>query len=155
MLDTTVTMTGNLVADPTLTITAAGVPLARFRVAATPRWFDREAGAWRDGDSTFLTVQCWRQLAEHVADSLHRGDRVLVVGRLRQRSYERDGDRRTVYEIEADSVGADLGRAPVRVLRAARTAAGAPAQEGEQGPAANGDLVASAAGDPVQLAQTQ
>jgi single-strand DNA-binding protein len=121
--DTVVTLVGNLVDDPELRYTSSGQAMARFRVASTPQRFDRESRQWRDGESLFLTCTVWRQVAEHVAESLERGMRVIVQGRLRQRSYEADnGDRRTVYELEVDEVGPSLRNAKLVVAKAAKTA---------------------------------
>src|SRR5258708_4753527 len=103
--DTQITISGNLVDDPELRFTPAGQPVARFRVASTPRFRDNASGEWKDGDSLFLTCNVWRQAAENVAESLQRGMRVIVQGRLRQRSYEtKEGEKRTVYEVEVDDV---------------------------------------------------
>jgi single-strand DNA-binding protein len=120
--DTQITIAGNLVDDPELRFTPAGQPVARFRVASTPRFRDNATGEWKDGDSLFLTCNVWRQAAENVAESLTRGMRVIVSGRLRQRSYEtKEGEKRTVYEIEADEVGPSLRSASAKVNRVART----------------------------------
>jgi single-strand DNA-binding protein len=120
--DTQITIAGNLVDDPELRFTPAGQPVARFRVASTPRFRDSSTGEWKDGDSLFLTCNVWRQAAENVAESLTRGMRVIVSGRLRQRSYEtREGEKRTVYEVEADDVGPSLRNASAKVNRAARS----------------------------------
>ena len=124
--DTQITITGNLVDDPELRFTPTGQPVARFRVASTPRFRDNATGEWKDGDSLFLTCNVWRQAAEHVAESLTRGMRVIVSGRLRQRSYEtKEGEKRTVYEIEADEVGPSLRNASAKVTKSARATAGA------------------------------
>ncbi len=120
-----ITIVGNLVDDPELRFTPSGVAVARFRVAATPRSFDRQANEWKDGDSVFLTCQVWRQYAENVAESLTKGARVIVVGRLRQRSYETNaGEKRTVYEVEADDVGPALRSATAKVARVSRGGGG-------------------------------
>jgi single-strand DNA-binding protein len=121
MNDTTLTITGNLVDDPELRFTPAGQPVARFRIASTPRFYDKQAGEWKDGESLFLTCNVWRQAAENVAGSLTKGSRVIVAGRLRQRSYEKDGEKRTVYEIEADEVGVSLRNATAKVTKASRS----------------------------------
>jgi single-strand DNA-binding protein len=120
--DTQITIAGNLVDDPELRFTPAGQPVARFRVASTPRFLDKNTNEWKDGDSLFLTCNVWRQAAENVAESLTRGMRVIVSGRLRQRSYEtKEGEKRTVYEVEADDVGPSLRSASAKVNRVART----------------------------------
>jgi single-strand DNA-binding protein len=123
--DTQITIAGNLVDDPELRFTPAGQPVARFRVASTPRFKDNQTGEWKDGDSLFLTCNVWRQAAENVAESLTRGMRVIVSGRLRQRSYEtKEGEKRTVYEVEVDDVGPSLRNASAKVNRVARSGAG-------------------------------
>jgi len=120
--DTQITVVGNLVDDPELRFTPAGQPVARFRVASTPRFRDNASGEWKDGDSLFLTCNVWRQAAENVAESLQRGMRVIVSGRLRQRSYEtKEGEKRTVYEVEVDDVGPSLRNASAKVNRANRS----------------------------------
>jgi single-strand DNA-binding protein len=116
--DTVVTVVGNLVDDPELRTTANGSAVGRFRIASTPRYLDRQANEWRDGESIFLTCNVWRQVAENVVESLHRGMRVIVQGRLRQRSYEtKDGERRTVFEVEVDEVGPSLRNVTVQARR--------------------------------------
>jgi single-strand DNA-binding protein len=123
MNDTTITITGNLVDEPELRFTPAGTAVARFRVASTPRY--QQNGQWKDGDTLFLTCNAWRQLAENTAESLQKGMRVIVTGRLRQRAYETtEGEKRTVYEVEADEVAASLRGATVKVTRATRARAG-------------------------------
>src|ERR1700746_34665 len=123
--DTQITIRGNLVDDPELRFTPAGQPVARFRVASTPRFRDNNTGEWKDGDSLFLTCNVWRQAAENVAESLPGGMRVIVSGRLRQRSYEtKEGEKRTVYEVEVDDVGPSLRNASAKVNRVARSGAG-------------------------------
>jgi single-strand DNA-binding protein len=120
--DTQITIAGNLVDDPELRFTPAGQPVARFRVASTPRFLDKNTNEWKDGDSLFLTCNVWRQAAENVAESLTRGMRVIVSGRLRQRSYEtKEGEKRTVYEVEVDDVGPSLRNASAKVNRVARS----------------------------------
>jgi single-strand DNA-binding protein len=135
--ETQITIAGNLVEDPELRFTPAGQPVAKFRVASTPRFRDNATGEWKDGDSLFLTCSVWRQAAENVAESLTRGTRVIVTGRLKQRSYEtKEGEKRTVYEIDVDEVGPSLRNASAKVTRATRTAAAAakPANGGEADP---------------------
>ena len=138
--DTQITIAGNLVDDPELRFTPAGQPVATFRVASTPRIRDAATNEWKDGDSLFLTCNVWRQAAENVAESLTRGMRVIVSGRLRQRSYEtKEGEKRTVYEVEVDDVGPSLRNASAKVNRAARSngnggqAYGAQGAQGEAG----------------------
>ena len=119
--DTPITVVGNLVADPELRFTPSGQPVATFRVASTPRIRDNATGEWKDGDSLFLSCNVWRQAAENVAESLQRGMRVIVTGRLRQRNYEtKEGEKRTVYEVEVDDVGPSLRNASAKVNRASR-----------------------------------
>jgi single-strand DNA-binding protein len=119
--DTPITVVGNLVADPELRFTPSGQPVATFRVASTPRIMDRQTNEWKDGDSLFLTCNVWRQAAENVAESLQRGMRVIVTGRLKQRNYEtKEGEKRTVYEVEVDDVGPSLRNASAKVNRVSR-----------------------------------
>jgi single-strand DNA-binding protein len=131
MNETPLTITGNLVDNPELRFTPAGQPVANFRVASTPRYRDNATGEWKDGNSLFLTCHAWRQLAENVAESLEKGMRVIVTGRLRQRSYEtKEGEKRTIYELQADEVGPALSRVTVKVAKVSR---------GDNGQAAGGD----------------
>ena len=123
--DTQITIAGNLVDDPELRYTPTGQAVAKFRVASTPRFRDQQSGEWKDGDSLFLTCNVWRQAAENVAESLQRGMRVIVNGRLRQRSYEtREGEKRTVYEVEVDDVGPSLRNASAKVTKSNRSGGG-------------------------------
>ena len=117
--DTQITLTGNLVDAPELRFTGSGQPVANFRVASTPRFLDKDTGEWKDGDSLFLTCTIWRQAAENLAESnLEKGMRVIVQGRLKQRSYETsEGEKRTVYEIDVDEVGPSLKNASAKVTR--------------------------------------
>ncbi|MEV4672186.1 single-stranded DNA-binding protein [Actinomadura sp. NPDC049382] len=119
--DTTITLVGNLVEDPNLRFTPSGQPVANFRVASTPRFFDRQSGDWKDGEALFLTCNVWRQMAEHCAETLTKGMRVIVQGRLKQRSYEKDGQKRTVFEIEVDEIGPSLRSATAKVTKAQRS----------------------------------
>jgi single-strand DNA-binding protein len=120
--DTQITIVGNLVDDPELRYTPTGQAVAKFRVASTPRFRDNSTGEWKDGDSLFLSCNVWRQAAENVAESLQRGMRVIVSGRLRQRSYEtKEGEKRTVYEVEVDEVGPSLRNASAKVTRSSRS----------------------------------
>ena len=132
--DTAITIAGNLVDDPELRFTPAGQPVAKFRVASTPRYLDKSTNEWKDGDSLFLTCNVWRQAAENVAESLTRGMRVIVSGRLRQRSYEtKEGEKRTVYEIEVDDVGPSLRNASAKVNKVARSSGNGGGQGGGSG----------------------
>ncbi len=122
--DTQITVVGNLVSDPELRYTPTGVAVANFRIASTPRTFDRQSNEWKDGDSLFLTCNVWRQAAENVAESLQRGMRVIVQGRLHQRSYEtREGEKRTVFEVEVDDVGPSMRNASAKVTKSRAAAA--------------------------------
>jgi single-strand DNA-binding protein len=123
--DTTITVIGNLTDDPELRFTPSGAAVAKFRVASTPRFMDRNSGEWKDGEPLFLPCTVWRQAAENVAESLARGSRVIVSGRLRQRSYEtREGEKRTVIELEVDEVGPSLRYATAKVQKMSRTSGG-------------------------------
>jgi single-strand DNA-binding protein len=119
--ETVITVIGNLTADPELRFTSSGVAVANFTVASTPRTFDRQTGEWKDGDALFLRCNIWRQAAENTTESLTRGMRVIVSGRLRQRSFEtREGEKRTVVEMEVDEVGPSLRYATAKVNKAVR-----------------------------------
>ncbi|AWT44275.1 MULTISPECIES: single-stranded DNA-binding protein [Streptomyces] len=118
--ETVITVIGNLVDDPELRFTPSGAAVAKFRIASTPRTFDRQTNEWKDGESLFLTCSVWRQAAENVAESLQRGMRVIVQGRLKQRSYEdREGVKRTVYELDVEEVGPSLRNATAKVTKTA------------------------------------
>ena len=118
--ETTITLVGNLTADPELRFTPSGAAVANFTVASTPRTFDRNTSEWRDGDAMFLNCAVWRQAAENVAESLQKGMRVIVQGRLKSRSYEtREGERRTVFEVDVDEIGPALKYATAKVTRTA------------------------------------
>ena len=122
--ETTITIIGNLVDDPDLRFTPSGAAVANFRIASTPRTFDRQTNEWKDGETLFMTCAVWRQAAENVAESLQRGMRVIVSGRLKARSFEtREGEKRTVFEIDVDEVGPSLRSATAKVTRASRTGA--------------------------------
>ena len=119
--DTTITMIGNLVDDPELRFTPSGAAVAKFRVASTPRYLDKTTNEWKDGESLFLQCQIWRQAAENVAESLTKGMRVILSGRLKQRSYEtKEGEKRTVFEVEVDEVGPSLRNATAKVTKTQR-----------------------------------
>jgi single-strand DNA-binding protein len=123
--ETTITVVGNLVDDPELRFTPSGAAVANFRIASTPRTFDRQSNEWKDGDALFLSCSVWRQAAENVAESLQRGMRVVVQGRLKSRTYEdREGQKRTVFEIEVEEVGPSLKYATAKVSRATRQGGG-------------------------------
>jgi len=153
--DPTITVVGNLTADPELRFTPSGAAVANFTVASTPRIYDRQSGEWRDGEALFLRCNIWREAAENVAESLTRGSRVIVTGRLKQRSFEtREGEKRTVFEVEVDEIGPSLRYATAKVNKASRSGGGGGfgggggasggGGGGGTGPAASG---ASGAGD--------
>ncbi|KAB2381044.1 MULTISPECIES: single-stranded DNA-binding protein [Actinomadura] len=132
--DTVITIVGNLVEDPNLRFTPSGQAVASFRIASTPRFFDRQSNDWKDGEALFLTCNVWRQAAENCAETLQRGMRVIVQGRLKQRSYEtREGEKRTVFEIEVDEVGPSLRNATAKVNKTQRQGGGGGFGGGGQG----------------------
>jgi single-strand DNA-binding protein len=144
--DTTITIVGNLVDDPELRFTPSGAAVAKFRIASTPRFFDKTTNAWKDGEALFLTVNVWRQMAENVAESLTRGARVIVHGRLRQRGWEtKEGEKRTSYEIEADEVGPSLLYATAKVNKVSRGSGGNGFGGGSDDPWASATPVAAGA----------
>ncbi|MDT5076697.1 MAG: single-strand DNA-binding protein [Mycobacterium sp.] len=123
--DTILTVVGNLTADPELRFTPSGAAVANFTVASTPRTFDRQTNEWKDGDALFLRCNIWREAAENVTESLTRGSRVIVTGRLKQRSFEtREGEKRTVVELEVDEIGPSLRYATAKVNKASRSGGG-------------------------------
>jgi single-strand DNA-binding protein len=123
--DTVITVIGNLTADPELRFTPSGAAVANFTVASTPRSFDRQTNEWKDGEALFLRCNVWREAAENVAESLTRGARVIVSGRLKQRSFEtREGEKRTVVELEVDEIGPSLKYATAKVNKASRSGGG-------------------------------
>ncbi len=123
--ETVITVVGNLTDDPELRFTPSGAAVANFRVASTPRTFNRQTNEWEDGDPLFLSCSVWRQAAENVAESLQRGARVVVHGRLKQRSYEtREGEKRTVFELDVDEVGPSLRYATAKVTKTQRSGSG-------------------------------
>ena len=137
--ETIITVVGNLVDDPELRFTPSGAAVANFRIASTPRTFDRQTNEWKDGDAMFLNCAVWRQAAENVAESLQKGMRVVVQGNLRSRQYEtREGEKRTVYEIEADDVGPSLKSATAKVTRTQRSGASSYGDGGGGGQASSG-----------------
>jgi len=123
--ETVITLVGNLTADPELRFTPSGAAVANFTVASTPRTFDRQTGEWKDGEALFMRCNIWRQAAENVAESLTRGARVVVQGRLRQRSFEtKEGEKRTVVEMEVDEIGPSLRYATAKVNKVSRGTGG-------------------------------
>jgi single-strand DNA-binding protein len=132
--ETVITVIGNLTSDPELRFTPSGAAVASFTIASTPRTLDRQTQEWKDGEALFLRCSCWRQMAEHVAGSLTRGSRVMAQGRLKQRSFEtKEGDKRTVVELEVDEIGPSLRYATATVSRAARS-------DGHPGAGSGGEL---------------
>lgn len=148
--DTNITLIGNLVDDPELRFTPSGAAVAKFRIASTPRFMDKTTNEWKDGESLFLSCNVWRQAAENVAESLTRGMRVIVSGRLKQRSYEtKEGEKRTVYEVEVDEVGPSLRSATAKVVKAQRGGGGGGSYGGGGGGgASSGGGSAPASDDP-------
>lgn len=123
--ETTITVIGNLTGDPELRFTPSGSPVANFTIASTPRTFDRQANEWKDGETLFLRCSLWRDAAENVAESLTKGTRVIVSGRLKSRSYEtKEGEKRTVVELEVDEIGPSLRYATAKVARVQRSGGG-------------------------------
>ncbi len=151
--DTNITVVGNLTADPELRFTASGAAVANFTVASTPRTFDRASGEWKDGEALFLRCSIWRQAAENVAESLTRGSRVVVTGRLKQRSFEtKEGEKRTVIELEVEEIGPSLRYATAKVNRAQRSD-GASSGGGGYGGGSGGSRPSAPADDPWSSAQ--
>ena len=136
--DTIITLVGNLVDDPSLRFAQSGAAVANFTIASTPRAFDKQSNEWKDGDTMFLNCSVWRQAAEHVAESLTKGTRVIVQGRLKSRSYDdRDGNKRTVFEVDVEEIGPSLARATAVVTRATGGGKPAPRQPAGRPPAAD------------------
>lgn len=154
--ETVITVIGNLVDDPELRFTPSGAAVAKFRVASTPRTFDKQTNEWKDGESLFLTCSVWRQAAENAAESLQRGMRVIVQGRLKQRSYETtQGEKRTVYELDVDEVAVSLRSATAKVTKSSGSGKGqqqyqqaraASSQQGREDPWASSGAAAEQAG---------
>lgn len=150
--DTTITVVGNLTADPELRFTPSGAAVANFTVASTPRIFDRQSSEWKDGEALFLRCNIWREAAENVAESLTRGSRVIVTGRLKQRSFEtREGEKRTVFEVEVDEIGPSLRYATAKVNKASRSGGGGGGFGGGGGGAGGG----GGGSRPAQAAATE
>ncbi len=147
--ETTITVIGNLVDDPELRFTPSGAPVANFRIASTPRTFDRQTNEWKDGDTLFLSCAVWRQAAENVAESLQRGMRVIVQGRLKSRQYEtREGEKRTVFEIDVEEVGPSLRSASAKVTKTTRSGGGGGGYSGGGGGYSGGGGQSAPADDP-------
>ena len=137
--ETIITVVGNLTADPELRYTQNGLAVANFTIASTPRNFDRASNEWKDGEALFLRASVWREFAEHVAGSLTKGSRVIATGRLKQRSYEtREGEKRTVYELEVDEIGPSLRYATAKVQKMSRSGGGGGGGFGASGGGAGG-----------------
>lgn len=122
--EVSITVIGNMCGEPELRVTSTGTSVASFTIASTPRAFDRQSGEWKDGTALFLRCSAWRELADHVVNSLDKGTRVIVSGRLSQREYEKNGQKRTVIEMEVDEIGPSLKFATVKVNKATREGAG-------------------------------
>lgn len=136
--ETVITVIGNLTGDPELRFTPSGAAVANFTIASTPRTFDKQTNEWKDGDTLFLNCSIWRQAAENVAESLQKGMRVVAQGRLKARSYEtREGEKRTVMELDVEEVGPSLKYATAKVTRAARSGGGGGGFSGGDDPWAN------------------
>lgn len=135
--DTTITVVGNLTGDPELRFTPSGAAVANFSVASTPRTYNKAKGEWEDGEALFLRCSIWKEQAENVAESLVRGSRVIVQGRLKQRSFEtREGEKRTIVEVEVDEIGPSLRYGTAKFSKEARSGKSAPAQDAGWGTAA-------------------
>jgi len=146
--ETIITVVGNLTADPELRFTPSGAAVANFTVASTPRTFDKNSNEWKDGDALFLRCAIWRQAAENVAESLTRGARVVVTGRLKQRSFEtKEGEKRTVVELDVDEVGPSLKYATAKVTKASRGSGGGFGGGGSGGSGGPGDSFSSGGGN--------
>jgi len=144
--ETIITLIGNLTADPELRFTPSGAAVANFTVASTPRTFDKNTNEWKDGETLFMRCAVWRDAAENVAESLQRGSRVLVSGRLKQRSYEKDDAKHTVVEMDVDEVGPSLKYATAKVNKTQRGGGGGGFNNGGQGGAQGGGQGGSAGG---------
>ena len=147
--ETQITVVGNLTADPELRFTPSGAAVANFTVASTPRTFDRQSNEWKDGETLFLRCSIWREAAESVAESLTKGTRVIVTGRLVSRSYQdREGQNRTVFEVQVDEVGPSLRYATAKVTRTQRSGGGGGFGGGGGGGYSGGGQSSSAGDDP-------
>ena len=147
--ETVITVVGNLVDDPELRFTPSGAAVANFRIASTPRTFDRQTNEWKDGDTLFLACAVWRQAAENVAESLQKGMRVIVQGRLKSRQYEtREGEKRTVFEIDVEEVGPSLRSASAKVTKTTRSGGGGGYSGGGGGYSGGGGASSAPADDP-------
>jgi len=146
--ETVITVVGNLTSDPELRYTQNGLAVANFTIASTPRTLDRASNEWKDGEALFLRASVWREFAEHVAGSLTKGARVIVQGRLKQRSYEtKEGEKRTSYELEVDEIGPSLRYATASIQRAQSSRGGSPAGAVDEPWAARAPAAESSAAD--------
>jgi single-strand DNA-binding protein len=146
--ETTITVVGNLTDDPDLRFTPSGAAVANFTVASTPRFFDKQTNEWKDGEALFLRCSIWRQAAENVAETLQRGARVIVQGRLKQRSYEtREGEKRTTFEVDVEEIGPSLKYATAKVTKTSRSGTGSSGGNSYGGGGGN-DPWATPAGQP-------
>ena len=149
--ETTITIVGNLTADPELRFTPSGAAVANYTVASTPRTFDRQSNEWKDGETLFMRCSIWRDAAENIAESLHRGTRVIATGRLKSRSYDtKEGEKRTVIELDVDEVGPSLRYASAKVTKAERGGSGGGFGGGGQGGAPQADPWATGGSAPQQ-----
>ena len=149
--ETTITIVGNLTADPELRFTPSGAAVANFTVASTPRTFDRQSNEWKDGETLFMRCSIWRDAAENIAESLHRGTRVIATGRLKSRSYDtKEGEKRTVIELDVDEVGPSLRYASAKVTKAERGGSSGGFGGGGQGGAPQADPWATGGSAPQQ-----
>ncbi len=147
--ETVITVIGNLTNDPELRFTPSGAAVASFTVASTPRMMDKATNEWKDGDALFLRCSVWRQAAENVAESLQRGARVVVTGRLKQRSFEtKEGEKRTVVELDVDEVGPSLKYATAKVTKASRGGGGNGYSSGSGSPQSASSGGSSGSDDP-------
>lgn len=147
--DTEIHLVGNLTSTPELRFTPSGAAVCNFTVASTPRFFDKKTNEWRDGEALFMRCNLWRQAAEHATESLNQGDRVLVIGRLKQRSFEKDGQKRSVMELEVDEVGPSVKWATVKVNRVGRGEGGGGFSDSAPSDDPWGSAPAPATGDEV------
>lgn len=147
--ETTITVIGNLTADPELRFTPSGSAVANFTIASTPRTFDRQSNEWKDGETLFLRASIWKEAAENVAESLIKGTRVIVSGRLKSRTYDtKEGEKRTVMELEVDEIGPSLKYANAKVNRTQRNGQGGQQQSQQQNQGGGGGQQSQPAADP-------
>jgi single-strand DNA-binding protein len=153
--ETTITVVGNLTDDPDLRFTPNGAAVANFTVASTPRFFDKQTNEWKDGEALFLRCSIWRQAAENVAETLQRGARVIVQGRLKQRSYEtREGEKRTTFEVDVEEIGPSLKYATAKVTKTSRSGTGGGGGNNSYGGGGGNDPWATPAGQSASAGQS-